>query len=88
MRIPILLVTLLMATPASAQTTLRGMICNIRGGGGNAAKGIEKTVAVLQAATRDIVGIQETMLEGETCTADNSPPQGTSMAKAWAAAMG
>lgn len=88
MRVPFLIATLLAATPAVAETTLRVMSFNIWGGGGNEEKGIEETVAVLKAANPDIVGIQETMLEGPDCTADSCPPQGTSVAKALADAMG
>jgi exodeoxyribonuclease III len=76
------------AGPAWAETTLRIMSFNIWGGGGNEGKGIEETVAVIKAANPDIVGIQETMLEGEDCTAESCPPQGTSVAKAIAEALG
>jgi exodeoxyribonuclease III len=88
MRVPFLIATLIAASPVAAETTLRVMSYNIWGGGGNEEKGIDETVAVLKAATPDIVGIQETMLEGPDCTADNCPPQGTSVAKALADAMG
>ena len=88
MRVPFLIATLIAASPAAAQTTLRVMSYNIWGGGGNEAKGIDETVAVLKAANPDIVGIQETMLEGPDCTADSCPPQGNSVAKALAEALG
>jgi exonuclease III len=78
----------LSALPAEAETTLRIMSFNIWGGGGNEGKGVEETVAVLKAANPDIVGIQETRLEGDTCTADVCPPKGTSVAKAIADALG
>lgn len=86
--IPLALATALLAAPAGAETTLRIMSYNIWGGGGNEGKGIEETVAVIRAANPDIIGVQETMLEGDDCTADHCPPQGTSVAKAIADALG
>jgi exodeoxyribonuclease III len=88
MRIPLILAASLCAGPALAETTLRVMSYNIWGGGANEEKGIDETVAVLRAANPDIVGVQETMLEGADCTAESCPPQGTSVAKALADAMG
>lgn len=85
---PLALVATLMAAPAGAETTLRIMSYNIWGGGGNEGKGIEETLAVIRTANPDIIGVQETMLEGEDCTADHCPPQGTSVAKAIAEALG
>ncbi len=76
------------ACPAAAETTLRIMSYNIWGGGGNESKGVEETVAVIKAANADIIGVQETMLEGETCTAEACPPLGTSVAKAIADSLG
>ncbi len=84
----ILLAALFLASPAAAETTLRVMSYNIWGGGGNEGKGIEETLAAIRAANPDIIGIQETMLEGPDCTADNCPPLGTSVAKALAEALG
>jgi len=81
-------VAALLAAPASAETTLRIMSFNIWGGGGNEGKGVEETVAVLKAANPDIVGVQETRLEGEVCEADYCPAAGESVAKAIAEAMG
>lgn len=78
----------LLATPLCAETTLRVMIYNVWGAGGNEGKGIEETVAVIKAAGADIVGIQETKLEGEDCTADSCPALGESIAPALAAALG
>lgn len=78
----------LVAAPAAADTTLRIMSFNIWGGGGNEGKGIAQTVAALKAAAPDIVGIQETRIEGENCTADVCPPKGTSVARDIAAALG
>jgi len=78
----------LLATPAAADTTLRVMSYNIWGGGGNEGKGIAETVAAIKAARADIIGVQETMLEGEDCTAESCPPLGTSVAKEIADALG
>lgn len=78
----------LLASPLSAETTLRVMSFNVWGAGGNEGKGIEETVAAIKAARADIVGIQETKLEGEACTADACPPIGDSIAPALAAALG
>lgn len=88
MRVACLLAVLLGTAPAHAETTLRVMSYNIWGGGGNEAKGIDETVAVLRAANPDIVGIQETMLEGDDCTADACPPLGNSVVRALAEALG
>ena len=61
---------------------------NSWGAGGNEGKGVEETVAVIRAVGADIVGLQETMLEGEDCTADACPPNGRSAARAVAEALG
>lgn len=82
------LVGAFVAGPALSESTLRVMSYNIWGGGGNESKDIDETVAVLRAANADIIGMQETRLEGEVCDADNCPPSGTSVAKAIADAMG
>ncbi len=79
---------LLVAGPATAETTLRIMSYNIWGGGGNEGKGVEETLAVLRAANADIIGIQETRLEGEDCTADYCPAMGESVARALAEGLG
>jgi exodeoxyribonuclease-3 len=79
---------LVMPFPAAADVTLKVMSYNIWGGGGNEGKGIEETVAAIKAAGADVVGLQETRLEGETCTAESCPPQGDSVAAAIAAALG
>ena len=69
-------------------TELTVMSFNIWGGGGNESKPVDETVAVIRAVNPDIIGIQETMLEGADCTADSCPPVGTSVAKAIADALG
>ena len=82
------LAALALATSAAAETTLRVMSFNIWGGGGNESKGIEETVAAIRAANPDIIGMQETQLESDPCTAESCPPNGKSVAKAIAAALG
>jgi endonuclease/exonuclease/phosphatase family metal-dependent hydrolase len=80
---------LVLAAPdARAETTITVMSFNIWGGGANEGKPIDETIAVIRAAGADIIGIQETRLEGETCTADACPPEGDSVASALAAALG
>jgi endonuclease/exonuclease/phosphatase family metal-dependent hydrolase len=64
------------------------MSYNIWGGGANEGKPVDETVAVIRAAGADIVGIQETRLESDPCTADVCPPAGESIAAAVAAALG
>ena len=50
------------------------MSFNIWGGGANEDKPVDDTVAAIQAVDPDIVGIQETQLEGPDCTAKHCPP--------------
>jgi exodeoxyribonuclease III len=63
-----------------AETTLRVLSFNIWGGGANAGKPIDETVAAIKATGADIIGIQETRREGDPCTADACPPVGESVA--------
>jgi exodeoxyribonuclease III len=77
----------LCAAPAGAET-LRVMSFNIWGGGANEGKGIEETVAAIKAARADVVGLQETRLESDPCTAEICPAVGESVASAIAAALG
>jgi exodeoxyribonuclease III len=77
----------LCAGPAGAET-LRVMSYNIWGGGANEGKGIEETVAAIKAARADIVGLQETRLEPDPCTATDCRATGDSVAPAIAAALG
>jgi exodeoxyribonuclease III len=77
----------LCAGPAGAET-LRVMSFNIWGGGANEGKGIEETVAAIKAARADVVGVQETRLETDPCTATDCPASGESVAQAIAAALG
>ena len=78
----------LIAGTASAETRLKIMSYNIWGGGANEDKGIEETVAVIRAAGADIIGVQETRVETDPCTAEACPPTGTSVAKAIADELG
>lgn len=77
----------LSALPAQAET-LRVMSYNTWGGGANEGKGIEETVAAIKAAGADVVGLQETRLESDPCTAEHCPAVGDSVAPALAAALG
>jgi len=74
--------------PVLADTTLRVMSFNIWGGGGNADKPIDETLAVLRAANADIIGLQETRLESADCSAEYCPAAGPSVGPALAAALG
>jgi exodeoxyribonuclease-3 len=75
------------ASPVGAET-LRVMSYNTWGGGANEGKGIEETVAAIKAAGADVVGLQETRLESDPCTAEHCPAAGDSVAPAIAAALG
>jgi endonuclease/exonuclease/phosphatase family metal-dependent hydrolase len=83
----IALVAALLAAPAGAET-LRVMSYNIWGGGMNEGKGIEETVAAIRAAGADVVGLQETRLEPDPCTATDCAATGDSIAPAIAKALG
>lgn len=72
----------------AAATELTIMSFNIRGGGANDKKPIDETVAVIKAVGADIIGVQETRLEGDPCTAEICPAAGESVAKALADALG
>ena len=76
-----------LGTPARA-TDLTVMSFNIWGGGMNEQKPIDETVAAIKAVNPDIIGIQETRLESDPCTADVCPPVGESVALKLAEALG
>jgi endonuclease/exonuclease/phosphatase family metal-dependent hydrolase len=78
----------LLSSGALADTTLSVMSFNIYGGGANDGKPVDETVAAIRAAGADIIGMQETRLEGEVCDADYCPPAGDSVAKAIAEKLG
>ncbi|MDO6962790.1 endonuclease/exonuclease/phosphatase family protein [Rhizobium alvei] len=75
------------ALPAAA-TDLTVMSFNIWGGGANADKPVDETVAVIKAVNPDIIGIQETKPEPDPCDADNCVPTGKSVAADIAKALG
>jgi exonuclease III len=77
----------LLAAPVGAET-LRVMSFNIWGGGMNEGKGIEETLAAIRAAGADVVGLQETRLEPDPCTATDCAATGDSIAPAIAKALG
>lgn len=78
----------LVAGAAQAETKLRIMSFNVWGGGQNEGKGVEETVAAIKAARADIIGMQETRLESDPCTAESCPATGPSVAKAIAEQLG
>jgi len=89
MRLPLLAALLLAAGASAAQATdLTVMSFNIWGGGANEKKPVDETVAAIKAVNPDIIGIQETRLESDPCTADVCPPVGESVAAKMAAALG
>src|SRR5262245_49042249 len=63
------------------ETTLTAMSFNIWGGGANESKPVDQTVAAIEAADADLIGVQETKVEGPKCTALHCPPLGESVAK-------
>lgn len=88
MRLPLTFALCLAAMPLQAETTLKVMSFNIWGGGQNEGKGVKETVAAIRAAGADVVGLQETRLESDPCTAESCPATGPSAAPAIAAALG
>lgn len=68
--------------------TVRVMSYNIWGGGANEGKPINETVNVILAADADIVGVQETRLESDPCTAESCPAVGESVVGEIADALG
>lgn len=81
------LCALLCAAPAGAET-LTVMSFNIWGGGANEGKDVSQTVAAIRAAGADVVGLQETRLESDPCTAESCPATGPSVAAVIAEALG
>jgi hypothetical protein len=68
--------------------TLRIMSYNIWGGGANEGKTVNETVNAILAANPDIVGVQETRLESDPCTAESCPAVGVSVLGEIADALG
>lgn len=85
---PIAVAIVIISAPLHAETTLRVMSFNAWGAGGNEGKSIDETVAAIKAAGADIVGMQETKLEPDPCTATDCKAVGTSVAPAVAKALG
>ena len=77
-----------LCSSAMAETELTVMSFNIWGGGANEKKPVDETVAVIKAVNADIIGIQETRLESDPCTAEICPPAGESVAAKLGAALG
>jgi poly(3-hydroxybutyrate) depolymerase/endonuclease/exonuclease/phosphatase family metal-dependent hydrolase len=81
-------VTPVTSNPRPESILLKIMTFNARGGGLNAGKPIDETVAVLRAADADIIGLQEMRAEAEVCTAADCDARGESVAASLAAALG
>lgn len=87
--IPAAAAALLLGSPLSASALeLTVMSFNIWGGGANAKKPIDETVAAIKAVNPDIIGIQETKPEPDPCTAEHCVPTGKSVAAEIAKALG
>ncbi|MGZ8666650.1 MAG: endonuclease/exonuclease/phosphatase family protein [Solirubrobacterales bacterium] len=79
---------LLAGCGSSEQTTLRVMSFNVWGAGANESKPVDETVAAIKAAGADVIGVQETRVEGPKCTASHCPPLGRSVARKLARRLG
>jgi endonuclease/exonuclease/phosphatase family metal-dependent hydrolase len=92
MRSPLLALTLAAIAcaplPARADTVLTVMTFNVWGGGANEGKSVDETAAVIRASGADIIGIQETRKEGESCSEESCPPESESVAAKLAQALG
>lgn len=84
----LLLSTLPGLAGAADRTTLTVMSFNIWGGGVNAQKPVDETVAAIRAVGADIIGIQETKPEPDPCTAEACVAVGKSVAADIAKALG
>jgi len=76
------------ATALASETRLSLLTFNAWGGGLNEGKPIDETLAVLQAADADLVGLQEARAESSNCTAEDCPPGEQSIASTLASALG
>lgn len=83
-----LLVLAVLHSVAVADTELTVMTFNIWGGGTNAGKPIDETLAAIRAVNPDIIGLQETRAESARCVADSCGPAGDSVARELATALG
>jgi exodeoxyribonuclease III len=84
---PVLLFSLFTSAHAADQK-LTLLSFNMWGGGANAQKPIDETVAVIKASGADIMGVQETVPEPDPCTADVCAATGNSRAADIAKALG
>ncbi|MBS7540288.1 endonuclease/exonuclease/phosphatase family protein [Ancylobacter lacus] len=73
---------------AAEPTELTVMSFNIWGGGANAGKPVDETVAAIRAVGPDIIGVLETRPEPDPCDADNCVPTGPSVAREIAGRLG
>ena len=64
------------------------MSFNVWGAGANESKPVDETAAAIRAAGADLVGVQETRVEGPKCTAQHCPPLGHSVARKLARKLG
>jgi endonuclease/exonuclease/phosphatase family metal-dependent hydrolase len=78
----------LVSRDSTEETSLTVMSFNAWGAGANESKPIDETVAAIEAADADLIGVQETRVEGPKCTAESCPPLGASRAKQLADALG
>ncbi len=86
--ITLLTMAFLFSPALAQQTELTIMSYNIWGGGANEQKSIDETLAVIKAVNPDIIGLQETRVESDPCTAEACPAAGESVAGKLAAALG
>jgi endonuclease/exonuclease/phosphatase family metal-dependent hydrolase len=81
-------VAALLSSTSVQATELTVMSFNIWGGGANAKKSIDETVAVIKAVNPDIIGLEETKPEPDPCTAEDCAAKGKSVAVDIAKALG
>ena len=72
----------------AAPETLTVMVFNAWGAGGNSGDSFDDVVAAIRRVDPDIVGLLETRLEADPCTAEVCPPVGTSVAPDIASRLG
>ncbi len=82
------LVVAALVRDSDERTTLTVMSFNVWGAGANQSKPVDETVAAIRTAGADLIGVQETRVEGPECTALVCPPHGRSVARKIADALG
>jgi exodeoxyribonuclease III len=87
-RISAAMLVLVLSSVSALATEVTVLSFNVWGGGANEKKPVDETVAVIKTVGADIIGIQETRLESDPCTAESCPPVGESVATKIAAALG